>query len=368
MIAFVDLKRQYQTIKKEVDAAFKKVCLQANFILGDEVELLEQEFARYCGVKFAVAVDSGTSALELALRAYDIGVGDEVITAANTFFATVAAITITGAKPVLVDIEEETYNLNPSLLKKAITKKTKAIIPVHLYGQPAEMKEIKKIAREYNLKVIEDACQAHGARYQGKRCGGLGDIGCFSFYPGKNLGAYGDGGMITTNSSRVAEKIKMLRNYGQKRKYHHLLVGYNRRLDTLQAAVLRIKLKRLDTWNNQRHQRASWYQEELKNLPLVLPHQKPDRDHIFHLYVIRIQKRDKLQQYLSAAGIVTVIHYPIPIHYQKAFSSLGYKKGDFPLTEKYAREILSLPMFPELKKSEVKIVARTIKSFCELNE
>ncbi|MFH1613015.1 MAG: DegT/DnrJ/EryC1/StrS family aminotransferase [bacterium] len=362
MIPFVDLKKQYQSIKNEIDEAIQKVCQNTDFILGKDVELFEQEFALYCETKFAIGVDSGTSALELALKALDIGHGDEVITSANTFFATVSAIVATGAKPILIDINPKTYNMDPILLDKSITKKTKAIIPVHLYGQPADMDEINLIARKYKLKVVEDACQSHGAKYKGKRCGSLSDIGCFSFYPGKNLGAYGDGGALTTNNSNIAQKIKMLRNYGQKKKYHHSIIGFNRRLDTIQAAILRIKLKHLDEWNKLRNQNAKYYNNLLKNL-LIVPEQEKNRDHVFHLYVIRTKKRDMLQEYLTQNEIYTTIHYPIPIHFQKAFSYLNYQKGSFPITEKYAKEILSLPMFPELTQKEIEIVVEKIRNF-----
>lgn len=363
MIPFVDLKKQYMTIKDEIDVAIKKVLNSSDYILGKELDLFEQEFAKFCNTKFAIGVDSGTSAIELALRALNIGVGDEVITAANTFFATVVSIAITGAKPVLIDIEPDTYNIDPKLLQKSITKKTKAIIPVHLYGQPVEMDEIKRIAQKFNLKIIEDACQSHGAYYKGKKVGSLGNIGCFSFYPGKNLGAYGDGGMITTNNSKVYNNVLMLRNYGQKKKYYHSMLGYNRRLDTLQSAILRVKLKYLSDWNEKRKQNAEYYNELFKNSCVITPKIAKNRTHIFHLYVIRIFRRDELLDYLLKNEISCGIHYPIPIHLQKAFKYLGYKKGDFPITEKYAKQILSLPMFPELTKEEIERIATKILEF-----
>lgn len=362
-VSFVDLAAQYADIKTEVDAAIAKVLHDTDFILGQAVALFEQEFAAFCEADYAVGVDSGTSALELILRAYNIGPGDEVITTANTFIATVLPISQVGATPVLVDIDPQTYTMDPAGLEKAITAQTKAIIPVHLYGQPADMDPILEIARQRGLVVIEDACQAHGARYKGKRVGSLGQAATFSFYPAKNLGAYGDGGMVVTNEAWLADAIVMLRNYGQRKKYHHLLQGYNHRLDTLQAAILRVKLKCLESWNGARRQHAQLYNDLLASNSIVLPTEADYAESVYHLYVIRVEERDELQTYLDDRGIATGIHYPIPIHLQPAYQALGYTPGDFPITERYTRQILSLPMYPELSTTSIKYVADAIKDF-----
>ncbi len=298
-VPFVDLKAQYESIKDEIDRAIKKVLEKGDFIMGEELKLFEEEFARFCGVNFCIGVASGTEALWLALQAAGIKQGDDVITAANTFIATALAITMAGAKPVLVDIDPETYNMNPDLIEEKITSRTRAVIPVHLYGQPAEMDKILEVARKHNLTVIEDACQAHGAAFKGKKIGSFGLAAAFSFYPAKNLGAYGDGGAVVTSSAEIAEKVKMLRDYGQKEKYHHLFKGYNSRLDTIQAAILRVKLKKLDEWNLKRQQVAKTYNEVLKESGLILPLVAPDRTHAFHLYVVRTQRRDDLKNYLA---------------------------------------------------------------------
>lgn len=364
-VPFVDLKSQYQSLAKEIDPALKSIMEKANFILGEEVGLLEEEFAGFCQVEFAVGVDSGTKALELALRACDIGVGDEVITVPNTFIATVLAISACAAKPVFVDVEPETCNINAGKIEQAITRHTKAIVPVHLYGQPVQMDEIINIAKKHKLMVIEDACQAHGAEYKGKRVGGFGDLACFSFYPGKNLGAYGDGGMVVTNNEQLKEKLLMLRDYGQKQKYQHLIKGYNARLDTIQAEILRVKLKYLEQWNEARRKNAKMYNLLLKDVNdhIVTPSEVSWAKHVWHLYVIRTAKRDALQDYLSQSGISTGIHYPIPVHLQPAFCDLGYKKGDFAITEKMANQILSLPMYPELTEDQINYVVEKIKEF-----
>ncbi len=362
-VPFVDLKAQYKSIETEVQKAIKKVFDKSDFILGEELKLFEEEFAAYCGAKYCVGVASGTEALWLALLALGIKKGDEVITAANTFIATALAITMAGAKPVLVDIDPKTYNIDPRLIEEKITEKTKAIIPVHLYGQPAEMEEINKIAKKYGLFVLEDACQSHGAIYKGKRCGSLGDAAAFSFYPAKNLGAYGDGGAVVTNSTEIAEKIRMLRDYGQKEKYHHLVKGYNSRLDTLQAAILRVKLKKLDEWNKKRMEAAEQYHQLLKKEDIVLPEIAPDRTHVFHLYVIRIKRRDHARKFLEKNGISTGIHYPIPIHLQPSFKEIGYKEESFPVTETYSKEVLSLPLYPEIKREQIEYVSQKIEEF-----
>ena len=360
-IPFVDLTAQYATISEEIDKATTQVLRNADFILGQDVRLFEEEFAVFCEAQHAVAVDSGTSALELALRAYDIGPGDEVITAANTFIASALAVSYTRATPVFVDIDPQTYTIDPSKLEKAISRRTKAIMPVHLYGQPADMDAILDIARTYKLTVIEDACQAHGARYKGKRVGSLGHTAAFSFYPGKNLGAYGDGGTIVTNDSRVVECIQMLRNYGQQQKYHHVLRGFNRRLDTLQAAVLRVKLQHLDTWNAMRRKHAALYSRLLADSEIGTPVEADYAESVWHLYVIRTANRDALQMQLNRRGIATGIHYPIPIHLQPAYQDLGYRKGDFPVTEHYAEQILSVPMYPELTVPMIQHVAEVLR-------
>jgi len=362
-IPFVDLKAQYKTIEGEINEAMAQVLQRSDFILGQDLRRFEEEFAAYCEVKHAVGIDSGTSALELALRAYKIGPGDEVITVANTFIATVLAISYTGAKPVLVDADPKTYNIDVSQIENAITERTKAIMPVHLYGQTADMDPIMEIARRRNLVVIEDACQAHGARYKGRRAGSLGHAAAFSFYPGKNLGAYGDGGMVVTDDEQVIEKLHMLRNYGQRKKYHHQMRGFNRRLDTLQAAILRVKLKYLDQANAVRWQHAKKYNHLLADYPVELPIESAYTESVYHLYVIRVKDREALAAYLGDRGVATGIHYPVPIHLHQAYEDLGYKKGDFPVSESYAEQILSLPMYPELSSEMVGYVVDALKSF-----
>lgn len=362
-VPFVDLGAQYKSIEDEVNKVMMDVLQRTDFILGKDVSLLEEEFAAYCGVKYAVGVDSGTSALEMALRAYDIGPGDEVITAANTFIATALAISYTGAKVVLVDIDPDTFALDPNKLEAAITERTRAIMPVHLYGHPADMDAIMEIAKRHNLVVIEDAAQAHGAYYKGRRAGSLGHAAAFSFYPGKNMGAYGDGGMVVTDSEEVYQRLLMLRNYGQSRKYHHEMRGFNRRLDTIQAAVLRVKLKYIDQWNESRRNHASRYGELLADVPVIAPEPSDQVEPVWHLYVIRSEERDVLREYLSERGITAIMHYPVPVHLQPAYSDLGYSEGDFPITEKYAQEILSLPMYPELPEDALEYVVETIKTY-----
>jgi dTDP-4-amino-4,6-dideoxygalactose transaminase len=362
-VPFVDLAAQYRTIAAEIDEATSRVIQKADFILGREVTLFEEEFAGFCEAKYAVGVDSGTSALELALRAYDIGPGDEVITAANTFIATALAISHAGAKPVLVDVDPLTSTIDVAGIAKAITRRTKAILPVHLYGHPAHMGPIRQLAEKFGIVVIEDACQAHGARYKGKRAGSLGDAAAFSFYPGKNLGAYGDGGMVVTNDREVAKRLEMLRNYGQKEKYHHLFRGYNRRLDTLQAAILRVKLKYLEKWNAARRYSAKLYHDFLEGTDVVAPAETRGVESVWHLYVIRSEHRDTLREHLESRGISASIHYPIPIHLQPAYKDLGYKRGQFPVTEGLARRILSLPMYAELTSEQLEFVALAIREF-----
>ncbi len=362
-VPFIDLTAQRLPLAQEIDEALARVMRSNSYILGEEVALFEQEFAAYCDVAHAVGVDSGTSALELILRAYDIGPGDEVITAANTFVATTFAISYTGARPVLVDVDPYTYTLDIIQLQEAITPRTRAIMPVHLFGQPADMEPILTLAHQHNLIVIEDACQAHGARYKGRRAGSMGHAAAFSFYPAKNLGAFGDGGMVVTNDATIAEAVSKLRNYGQSEKYHHDLLGYNRRLDTLQAAVLRIKLKHLDEWNAARSAHARLYQQLLGGNGIRLPVEANYSEAVWHLYVIRTTARDELQAYLKERHIGTGIHYPVPVHLQPAHRDLGYSVGDFPVTEHSAGELLSLPMYAELTPALVAYVADTIKAF-----
>ncbi len=362
-VPFVDLKAQYAALKPEIDRAIQAVVDRCDFILGQAVSEFEGEFARFCEVRHAIGVANGTDALRLGLLAAGIGPGDEVITAANTFIATTEAISQTGAAFRLVDVDERTYNLNPALLEEAITPRTKAILPVHLYGQPADMDLILDVARRHNLLVMEDACQAHGARYKGRRAGSMGHLAAFSFYPAKNLGAYGDAGAVVTDDEALARKLDLLRNHGQKSKYEHVMEGYCSRLDTLQAAVLRVKLRHLDEWNARRRQVAAWYNERLADLPVVRPHVLPDVEHVYHLYVIRTERRDALREFLAARGIGTGMHYPIPLPLTEAYSGMGFRKGQFPVTERLAGEILSLPMFAEMTEAHVDEVAGAIREF-----
>ena len=356
-IQFVDLAAQYQQIKPEVDAAMAKICARGNFIMGEDVKLFEQEFAAFCKAPHCVAVANGTEALKLALLACGVGPGDEVITCTHTFIATVFAIHQTGAKPVLVDCDPQYYTIDPAQVERAITPRTKAIVPVHLYGQPADMDPILELARKRKLHVVEDACQAHGAEYKGRRCSTMGDIAAFSFYPGKNLGAYGDGGAVTTTRADLAERVGMMRNHGQKVKYEHLIKGFNSRLDTLQAVVLRIKLRRLEQWNEARRQAAAKYDQLLAGSGLLTPKTAPYSKHVFHLYVVQVPDRQKQQAAFDAANVSHVIHYPIPVHLQPAFAELGYKPGSFPVTEALVGKIISLPMFPEITDNQLQRVA-----------
>ncbi len=364
VIPLVNLKQQYSSVKSEVHEAMSRVLDSAQFIQGSEVEGLEQEFAAYCGARHAIGVASGTDALYLSLLAVGVGTGHEVITVPNTFIATAAAISHTGAAVRFVDIDPATYNIDPSLIEKAVTPRTRAILPVHLYGQPADMDAVIEIADRHGLVVIEDACQAHGAYYRGRRTGVLGHAACFSFYPGKNLGAFGDGGMVVTDEDGIAWKLRLLRDHGREDKYHHVIEGYNSRLDALQAAILRVKLKRLDQWNSMRRYHASRYSKLLEGLGLGLPVTNGDVEHVFHLYVVRAHARQELQEALAAAGIETGIHYPVPLHLQPAYKHLGYNQGDFPVSEAAAPEIVSLPMYPELSESDLERVARVVGEFC----
>ncbi|MFH1369587.1 MAG: DegT/DnrJ/EryC1/StrS family aminotransferase [Elusimicrobiota bacterium] len=363
-IPFGDLAVSYKAHKKELDAAIQRVLDRGWYILGEELQSFEKKFASYCGSAHAVGVGSGTEALHLALVASSAGPGDEVITVPNTAVPTVSAISFSGATPKFVDIDQKTYTMDPSKLEAAITPKTKAIIPVHLFGHCCDMDLINEIAKKYNITVIEDACQAHGAQYKTKKSGILGKMGCFSFYPSKNLGAYGDGGMITTDDKTLAEKLVFLRNYGQEKRYFHKIVGFNSRLDEIQAAVLEVKLPYLDEWNQRRRQLAGMYVELLGNLPeVVLPSEAGNSKHIFHLFVIKCKDRDNLQKHLAENGVGTLIHYPVPVHLQKSYRFLGYPASSFPIAEKNAGEILSLPMYPELFSKDIEQIAEIIKNF-----
>ncbi len=360
-IPFVDLKAQYQSLKPEIDTAIANVIAETAFIGGPYVKAFEESFAEYCGTKHAVGLSNGTDALRLALGACGVGPGDEVITAANTFIATTEAIAMVGAQVRFVDVEADTYNMDPSLIEAAITDRTKAIIPVHLYGRPAEMDPILAIARKHGLKVIGDAAQAHGSTYRGRPVATLADVSCFSFYPGKNLGAYGDAGGIATDDEDIAEYVRLMRNHGRRSKYFHDVEGFNCRLDGLQAAILSVKLPHLDSWGQKRREAAARYHSLLADVPnLVVP---AEQDHIvpvYHLYVVRVPDRDQLQKDLGAAGIASGVHYPMPLHLQPAYAHLGLGEGSFPVTETTGTDIVSLPIFPELTADQQAYVAEHV--------
>jgi len=356
-LPLVDLRAQHATIASEVDAAVQRVIANTDFILGADVDAFEEEFATYCEAKHCVALDSGMSALELGMRAMGIGPGDEVITPAGSFIASSSAISFTGATPVWVDVDPRTYNIDAGQVEAAITPRTKAIMVVHLYGQPADVTAVTAIADRHGLPVIEDACQSHGARYRGRRTGSMGAFGAFSFYPAKNLGAYGDAGALTTNDAALAEKVRMMRNYGQRVKYEHVYLAWNRRMDTIQAAVLRVKLRRLDAWNESRRRIASTYGELLASSSAMLPQAAPEVEHVYHLYVVQVDDRERVIAELAQRGVGTGIHYPTPIHLQEAYRERGYRPGAFPVTEAAAKRVLSLPMYPELAESDVRRVA-----------
>jgi dTDP-4-amino-4,6-dideoxygalactose transaminase len=362
-VPFMDLKSQYAAIKDEVLAAVKDVLESANFVLGKEVTAFEEEFAAFSGTQHGIAVNSGTSALHLALLAAGVGPGDEVITVPCTFVATVAAIVYTGATPVFVDVDPVSYTMDTTKIEAAITVRTKAILPVHLYGNPADMDPIVSLARRHNLVVIEDSAQAHAAEYRGRRCGSIGDMGCFSFYPGKNLGAYGEGGLVTTNNQEYAKKIRMLRDWGAERKYEHVLKGFNYRMEAIQGAILRIKLKHLEQWTESRRAHAAAYARELSGSGLMLPEQQHASRHVYHVYAVLTPKRKELMDSLNAQGIQTGIHYPYPIHLLPAHADLGYSLGDFPVSERVAAQELSLPMFPEMTDGHIQAVGRAIREF-----
>lgn len=362
MIPFFDLKKQYISIQSQIDNATRRVYASGWFILGPETEAFENEFAQYIGAQHCSGVNSGTDALHLAIRALGIGKGDEVITVPNTAVATVSAIEMAGATPVLCDVRQDSMTMDADSFASVITDKTRAVIPVHLFGQAAELDAIIGIARQYKLAVIEDCAQAHGAKYQGQRVGTFGDVACFSFYPTKNLGAYGDGGAIVTNDARLAEKVKLLRQYGWRARYESEISGVNSRLDELQAALLRVKLKHLDAWNTARRERAAMYTELLPNKRVAPPVEMPYAEHVFHLYVVQSAVRDYLAAFLKEREIGTAIQYPTPIHLQQAYQHLA-PEGSLPVSEKLAREILSLPLYPELPLSDVRTVADAIREF-----
>jgi dTDP-4-amino-4,6-dideoxygalactose transaminase len=363
-VPFLDLKTPYKELRREMDAAYQRVMESGWYIGGEEVEAFEREFSAYCGVKNCVGVGNGLEALHLILQAYNIGPGDEVIVPANTYIATWLAVSYTGATPIPVEPDPHTYNLNPELVERVITNKSRAILPVDLYGQPADMDPLINIARKYNLKVIEDAAQAHGATYKGRQAGALGDASGWSFYPGKNLGAMGDAGAVTTQDDDLADRVRVLRNYGSRTKYYNEVKGFNSRLDPLQAAFLRVKLNYLEKWNRQRKLVAARYCDELANIPeLTLPYVPEAIDPSWHLFVIRHPRRDALQKYLAEAGIGTLIHYPVPPHLSKAYAELGRKTGDFPITEQIANTALSVPMGPHLTTEQAEMVIRSIRSF-----
>jgi dTDP-4-amino-4,6-dideoxygalactose transaminase len=360
MIPYADLQSQYRSIKGEIDAAIGRVLDSAQFILGEAVAEFERDFARYCQASETVATNSGTSALHLALLAAGVGAGDEVITVPFTFIATVSAIGYTGARAVLVDVEPDYLTIDPSKIEAAITPRTRAIMPVHLFGQPADMDPILDIARRHNLTVIEDAAQAHGAEYHGRRCGSLAEIAGFSFYPGKNLGAYGEGGAVTTTRADLAATCRTLRDWGQEKRYEHRLKGFNYRMDGIQGAILSVKLRHLEGWTERRRQVAAWYDETLDRGSVRLPKARPGCRHVYHVYAVRSDDRDKLRDVLSKQHIQTGIHYPIPVHLQQAHADLGYHAGDFPVAEAAAREVLSLPIFPEMTREQVETVAAAV--------
>jgi dTDP-3-amino-3,4,6-trideoxy-alpha-D-glucose transaminase len=363
-IPFVDLASQHATIQTEINAAIQQVLSRCNFILGSQVEEFEQTFAEFVETKHAIGVSNGLDALRLALLALDVGPGDEVILPANTYIATALAVSAVGARPVLVDCDPQTYNIDVSLVEPAITPRTKAVIPVHLTGQSADMDPILEVARRHGLFVVEDAAQAHGTLYKDRPCGSIGVAGCFSFYPGKNLGACGDGGMVTTNNSSLAERLHRLRNYGQRAKYEHVEKGLNARLDTLQAAILTVKLRYLRQWNEVRATHAENYKEMLRGIgDLVFQEEVPYSTHIYHLFIVETEQRAALQKHLSSAAISTGIHYPIPIHLQQAYAELGYSRGDFPHAELLADRMLSLPMFPELHPDQSRRVSEEVKRY-----
>lgn len=362
-IPFVDLAGQSNALADEIMPAIENVIRRAAFILGDEVQEFEDKFADYCDTDYCVSVASGTEALHLALRAVGVGPGDEVITAGNSFVATTYAITHAGATPVLVDINAADHNIDIDLIERAITNRTKAIVPVHLFGQPSDMVVIQEVAEKHGLKIVEDACQSHGSEYNGKRAGSFGNAGCFSFYPGKNLGAFGDGGAIVTNDAEVAVKIKLLRNYGQREKNVHSMLAFNSRLDTIQAAILLVKLPYLDDWNNQRRKAAGLYCEHLKDSDLILPVENEGNRHVYHLFVAKHDQRDELVAHLKSQDISCGVHYPLPLHHAEPYGAVRTIPRDLPVCSELANKIISLPMFPGITEEQVSRVAEAVKSF-----
>ncbi len=362
MIPFVDLKAQYRSIKPEIDAAVARVFETGQFVLGDEVAAFEKEFAAACGAAHGIAMSSGTAALQLALIAAGVGAGDEVITVPFTFVATAASILYNGARPVFVDVDPRSFTMDPALVEAAITPRTKAIMPVHLYGQPADMDPIRDIAARRGLIVIEDAAQAHAAHYKGRPAGSLGDLACFSFYPSKNLGAYGEGGLVTTHRADFADRLRLLRNWGERTKYEHVVAAFNARMQGLQGAILRVKLRHLEDWTESRRRHATRYRALLKDSGLGLPDEMPYARHVYHLYTVRVRERAVVRASLEAAGIQTGLHYPVPVHLQPAYADLGYRAGQFPESERAAAEVLSLPMYPELTDQQTAQVADAIRT------
>ena len=363
-VPFLDLRAQYRSVREEVLTSIQQVLEKCNFILGEEVRQFEEEFAVYCGARFGIGVANGTDAIHLAVRAAGIGPGDECLIPANTFIATALGVSYAGARPVLVDVDARTYLMDLGKLEKALTSRTRAVIPVHLYGRMMDMEPVIAAAQKHKLVVIEDAAEAHGAEIRGRRAGSFGALACFSFYPGKNLGAYGDAGLVATNDAGLKAKLEALRNYGSPQKYHHPIIGFNSRLDTLQAAVLRAKLPHVDAYNAARYDAAVKYNRMMEGIEeLILPEIPARKSHIFHLYVIRTKRRDALQKFLSGEGVNTLIHYPKPIHLHGAYEHLGYKEGAFPVAEQLSNEVLSLPMFPELTDEQLRFVAQKVREF-----
>ncbi len=362
-IPLLDLKAQYESLKADIDKAVIDVLESGHYVLGPNVKLLEEEIATYCGVSYGIGVANGTDALLLSLVAYGIGQGDEVITSPFTFFASAEVISQVGATPVFVDVDPKTYNIDVAKLEEKITKKTKAIIPVHIFGQTADMDLIMELAEKYNLIVIEDACQAIGAEYKGLKAGSIGHTGCFSFFPTKNLGGYGDGGMIVTNDENVFKKLKILRAHGSSPKYYHSVIGYNSRLDEIQAAMLRVKFRRIDKWNQERFKKALVYDKLLKNTPLVLPQRMADKKHAYHLYTIQTEYREDLANFLKEKGISTGIYYPVPLHQQEVYKELEYGQGSFPIVEELVKKTLSIPLYPEIRGDQQEYVCNRIKDF-----
>ncbi len=361
-IPYLDLKAQYKNIKPEIDEAIARVLDSCQFVLGPDVADFERNFGAYCESSECIAVNSGTSALHLALLAAGVGPSDEVITVPFTFVASIAAVLYTGARPVLVDIDPRSFTMDPALIEAAITPRTKAILPVHLYGQSADMDPIMEIARRHGLLVIEDAAQAHGAKYKNRAVGSIGDMGCFSFYPGKNLGAYGEGGAVTTNNPDYAHTVRMLRDWGQERKYHHVLRGYNYRMEGFQGAILGVKLRHLEAWTEARRRVVGMYNDLLNDCEVETPKEMPWARHVYHVYTLRVKDRDGLQAALTAQGIGSGIHYPVPAHLQPAYSDLGYARGSFPQSEKAAGEVISLPVYPEMSEDQIHGVAQALTS------